>query len=317
MLKTVITGGAGFIGSHLAEEAVAQGHHVVILDDLSSGKMENIRQLLAYRNVEFVLGTVTDLPLLSRVLEGASYVFHLAAISSVPRSLDDPLETNRVTLGGTLNVLIASRLNRVSRVVYASSAAVYGNSPELPKTEAMVPAPASPYAAAKVAGESYCNAFSCAYGLSTVCLRYFNVYGPRQDYNSQYAAVVSRFVADAILGKAPTIFGDGEQTRDLVYVKDVAAATLLAAQKPLTGAVNLASGVSVSINDLAAIVVRSVGVGLTPMHAPQRPGEVVHSAADIRKAEHAGLHARFSLESGLAETVRWFLEEGERHKPGH
>ncbi len=242
MKKVIVTGGAGFIGSHLAERLVGQGYQIVILDDLSTGKMGNIKELLNNDNVEFVQGTVTDLSLLKRLFKDAYYVFHLAAIPSVPRSVENPQASHEVNVSGTLNVLLAAGENSVKKVIYASSSSVYGDTPTLPKKEDMIPHPLSPYAVTKLAGEYYCQVFHKVYKMPTVCLRYFNVYGPRQDPNSQYAAVIPRFIKRDSEGSPPIIFGDGEQTRDFTFIKDAVEANILAAESDACGVFNVGSG---------------------------------------------------------------------------
>mgnify|MGYP000394964556 CR=1 FL=1 len=227
--KVIVTGGAGFIGSHLAEE-LAESNEVVVIDNLCTGKLENIKHLIDNEKIVFKKGDIRDLVFLRREFEGADYVFHQAALPSVPRSIEDPALTNGVNVNGTLNVLIAAKDCEVKKIVYASSSSIYGDTPILPKKEGMLPNPLSPYAVSKLTGEYYCKAFSVVYGLKTVCLRYFNVYGPRQDPTSQYAAVIPRFITRILDNKPPIIYGDGRQTRDFTYVKDVAIANILAAE---------------------------------------------------------------------------------------
>ena len=221
MGKVVVTGGAGFIGSHLAEELSKRGHKVAILDNLFTGKRENVEPLLKEGKVEFIQGSITDSPLLYKLFQDVSYVFHEAAIPSVPRSVENPQAAHEANITGTLNVLLAAKDTGVKKVIYASSSSVYGDTPTLPKKEDMPPNPLSPYAVTKLSGEYYCRVFHRVYGLPTVCLRYFNVYGPRQDPASQYAAVIPRFINRILENKPPIIFGDGEQTRDFTFVKDV------------------------------------------------------------------------------------------------
>jgi UDP-glucose 4-epimerase len=304
--KAVVTGGAGFIGSHLAEELVNQGYSVIILDDLSSGKIENIADLLSEKKVEFIHGSVTDLPLLSRAFRGVSYVFHLAAVSSVAISIENPRQTHEVNVGGTLNVLLAVRERGVAKVIYASSAAVYGDAPGLPKKEDMTPQPLSPYAASKLAGEHYCQAFQRVYDLPTAALRYFNVYGPRQNPESQYAAVVPKFISRILSGNSPVIFGDGEQTRDFTFVKDAVNATILAAESDVSGIFNVANGESISVNRLVRLIVQSLKTDVRPVYDDPRLGDIKHSLADISLAKAFGYQPAYTLEAGLNETIRWF-----------
>lgn len=302
--KVVVTGGAGFIGSHLAEELVRRGYQVIILDDLSTGKRENIEPLLREENVEFVLGSVTDCRLLGRLFPGVRYVFHLAAIPSVARSLVSPEATHEVNATGTLNVLLAARDNSVRKVIYASSCAVYGDTPALPQREDMPPHPQSPYAVSKLAGEYYCSVFNRVYGLPTVSLRYFNVYGPRQDPGSEYAAVIPQFINRLSQGKPPIIYGDGEQTRDFTFVLDAVAANILAAERGMTGVYNIGRGERISINQLAELTLRLVGNDMRPVYEAPRPGDIRHSVADISRARAFGFEPRYSLAQGLRETIK-------------
>jgi len=300
-MKAVVTGGAGFIGSNLAEElAKEQENEVVVVDNLSTGRRENLQNLKNLKKCLFVEGSVTDLDLLRGVFKGCDFVFHQAAIPSVPRSVKDPLATNNVNTNGTLNVLVAARDCGVKKVVFASSSSVYGDTPELPKREEMTPNPLSPYAVTKLVGEYYCKVFEEVYGLKTVSLRYFNVYGPRQDPHSDYAAVVPKFVKSVSENKPPVIFGDGEQTRDFTFVKDVVRANLLAAKSGATGVFNIASGRRVSINELAEKIIKIQGKELEPVHSEPREGDVKHSLGDISRAQRGfGFEPRYSLEEGL------------------
>jgi len=303
--RVVITGGAGFIGSHLAEEMAGQGYHIVILDDLSTGRMENIEGLLKSSNAEFIKGSVTDLPLLQKACEGALYVFHQAALPSVPRSIENPQLSHQTNLTGTLNVLIAARDRMVRKVIYASSSAVYGDS-SAANREDMMPHPLSPYAVAKLDSEHYCQVFHQVYGLDTVCLRFFNIYGPRQDPNSQYSAVIPRFIKAALAGDSPTIFGDGEQTRGFVFVKDAVAANILLAEGDAYGIFNISQSESITINQLAALIIELVGSNVQPIHQGPRPGDIRHSLADVSKAKALGYEPKYDLRAGLAETIGWF-----------
>ena len=301
--RIAITGGAGFIGSNLADE-LATSNSVIIIDDLSTGRKENIKELLKKDNVDFIQGSITNLPLLEELFQYTDFVFHLAALPSVTRSVKDPQATNEVNIAGTLNVLLAARNNKVSKLVYSSSSSAYGDTPSLPKKEAMLPNPQSPYAVAKLCGEYYCQVFQQVYHLNTVCLRYFNVYGPRQDPNSQYAAVVPKFISRALQGNPPIIFGDGEQTRDFTFVKDVVAANILAAESSdASGIFNIGTGNRISVNDLAKLVIRLLGKDITPSYQEPRPGDIKHSLADISKARQIGYTPRYSLEQGLKETI--------------
>lgn len=304
--KVIVTGGAGFIGSNLVDE-LSKKHSVTVVDDLSTGKMENIAHL---KNIDFILGSITDLGLLKRAFEGAECVFHLAALPSVQRSVDDPLASNAANVDGTLNVLLAARDCGVKKVVYASSSAVYGDEPTLPKKEDMMPDPLSPYAVGKITGEYYAHVFSDLYGLRTVCLRYFNVYGPRQDPTSEYSAVIPIFISRILAGEAPVIFGDGNQTRDFAFVQDVVRANILAMEKERAeGVFNIACGKRTSLNHLAGIIMEIVGLKVGLIHEKPRQGDIQDSLADISAARNElGYEPEYDLMSGLSKTVDWFGE---------
>ncbi|MBD3348030.1 MAG: SDR family NAD(P)-dependent oxidoreductase [Candidatus Eisenbacteria bacterium] len=315
MSLMLVTGGAGFIGSHIAERLLEMGHEVRVLDNLSTGRRENLEQL--GQDVELLEGDVRDLSTVERAVEGVEVVFHEAALASVPRSVDDPVSTNRVNVLGTLNVLVASRDAGVSRLVYASSSSIYGESPELPKREDMAPAPESPYAVSKLAGEHYCRVFSGLYGLECVVLRYFNVFGPRQDPDSQYAAVIPIFATALLEGETPVIYGDGGQSRDFTYVTNVVEANVLASEAPgCSGAVlNAACGGTVTVNELFRELAGLVGVSAKPVYAEPRPGDVRHSFADISRArERLGFEPRVGFEEGLRLTVGWYREQASRRE---
>ncbi|MFC1963405.1 SDR family oxidoreductase [Chloroflexota bacterium] len=307
MRKVVITGGAGFIGSHITEKLSSQGYRIIILDDLSTGKMENIEALLETEDVELVQGSITDLTLLQRIFRGVYHVFHQAAIPSVPRSIKNPQASHDVNVTGTLNVLLAARDNNVKKVIYASSSSVYGDTPTLPKVEDMIPNPQSPYAVTKLTGEYYCRVFEQVYNLPTVCLRYFNVYGPKQDPDSQYAAVVPLFISRVSQGKSPIIFGDGKQTRDFTYISDVVKANILAAESNASGVFNIGGGGNqVSLEKLARLVPKLMSKDIDPIYEKPRPGDIRHSLADISKAKTFGYEPRYILEEGLKETINGF-----------
>jgi len=309
----VVTGGAGFIGSHVAQKLAKRGYQVIIIDDLSTGRKENIEELISgsltreVREIQFVQGSITDLPLLKKLFQGVDCVFHLAAIPSVPRSLENPLACHEVNITGTLNVLLAAKDNGVKKVIYASSSSVYGDTPTLPKIEDMLPSPQSPYAVAKLCGEYYCRVFEQVYHLPTVCLRYFNVYGLRQDPDSEYAAVIPNFIRKALNGRPPIIFGDGEQTRDFTYVKDAMQATILAAETEVTGVYNVGSGNRITISELAKLVLSLIGSHLELIHQEPRPGDIRHSLADISKIKALGYNPNYSLREGLKETISYWL----------
>lgn len=306
-MLTLVTGGCGFIGSHLVEELVGRDRKVRVLDDLSSGYLDNIEPFGS--SVEFVNGDVRDARCLGDVMQGVREVFHEAALVSVFDSVERPEENHAINITGTLNVLEAARRAGVRRVVVASSAAVYGNAPELPKTETMLPQPESPYALAKIAKEYYMSVYHKLYGLETVSLRYFNVYGPRQDPSSMYSGVISKFVDQMLSGGTPTIFGDGRQSRDFVFVKDVVQANMLAMQSEAVGrgeVFNVATQERTSLLELVDTLARLLGVRAQPCFAEARAGDVRHSLADITRAREAlGFAPRYSMEAGL----RLLIEE--------
>jgi UDP-glucose 4-epimerase len=308
-MRWVVTGGAGFIGSHIVEALAARGDEVVVVDDLFSGKVENIRPFMDDSRVEFVKGSILDLPLMRRACSGADGIFHQAAIASVPRSVKDPLATHEANATGSLCVLLAARDAGVGKVVQASSSSVYGDTPVLPKHEGMAPSPLSPYAASKLVAEEYAGCFTSLYGLPTVSLRYFNVFGPRQDPKSDYAAVIPRFVSRCLAGVPPVIYGDGTQTRDFTFVKDVVAANLLAMDADATGVFNIAGGKRISVNDLALAVMDATGVAGSPVYEPPRAGDIKDSLADISGARAAfGFAPVYNLADGLSASIAWYRE---------
>lgn len=307
--KVIITGGAGFIGSNLARY-LSSDNHVLVIDDLSTGHMENIKDLIDDKKIDFIKGSVTDLPLLQKTFKGIHYVFHEAAIPSVPRSIKDPITTSNVNINGTLNVLLAARDCGVKKVVYASSSSVYGDTPTLPKKEEMNPNPLSPYAVGKLAGEYYCSVFTEVFHLPTVALRYFNVYGPRQDPTSEYAAVIPKFISKILNGTPPVVYGDGEQTRDFTFIDDVISANILAAESDATGIFNAAGGKRISINELAKTVMALCNKNLEIEYKEARPGDVKHSLADNSKAKEKFTYSpKFDIKNGLKETIRWFQKQ--------
>ncbi len=316
MTKYFVTGGAGFIGSHLCERLVGDGHTVTVFDDFSSGRYENIAHLEGGSSFKVVEGDVRDAAALQAAMKGHHYVLHQAALPSVARSVADPMATNAVNVDGTLNVLQAAKaLKRtVRRVVAASSSSVYGDTPTLPKVETMATQPMSPYAVSKLAGESYCRAFFLSYGLETVALRYFNVFGPRQDPDSPYSAVIPLFVK-ALLGRGkPVIYGDGKQTRDFTHIDNVVEANLAActATKAPGNVFNVACGSRVTIGGLAHMVAELLEVSREPKLKAGRPGDVRHSLADIARAEEfLAYRVRVNLREGLARTVAWYREQHE------
>lgn len=309
MKKVIVTGGAGFIGSHLVDRLVKEGYMVTVLDDLSTGKSRNIEGLISDRTADFIEGSVTDLPLLKKLFHGVDTVFHMAAIPSVPRSIKEPILSHEVNATGTLDVLLAAKENRVGRVVFSSSSSVYGDTLVLPKTEDMVPNPQSPYAVSKLVGEYYCDVFKKVYGLSTICLRYFNVFGPGQDVNSQYAAVIPKFITSCAKGEPPVIFGDGKQTRDFTFINDVINANIRAGESDAAGNFNVSRGDSISINRLAEHIIRLTGSSVKPVYKEPRPGDIMHSLADISRATAFGYSPEYDFFTGLTETVNWFKKE--------
>jgi nucleoside-diphosphate-sugar epimerase len=310
MAKYLVTGGAGFIGSHLARHLVEAGHEVVVLDNLATGRRENIADLDG--RLEFVAGSITDLETVQACCRGVDCVFHQAALPSVPRSVADPITSDEHNVGGTLKVFWAAHREGVRRVVYAASSSVYGDTEELPKHEGMAPNPLSPYAVNKRVGEMYGAVFNDLYGLSTVGLRYFNVFGPRQDPNSQYAAVVPKFITAFLTGEPPVIHGDGEQSRDFTYIENVVAANVAAcAADDAAGgrSYNIALGGRVTVNDLCRRIGDLVGSDVAPIHDARRQGDVRHSQASVEMArKHLGYEARVDLDEGLRRTVAWYRD---------
>ncbi len=304
-MKALVTGGAGFIGSHLAEE-LAKDNEVIILDNLSTGRMENIKELVKKGNVTFVKGSMTDFTLLQDIIRDVDYVFHQGAIPSVPRSIEKPSASNDANINGTLNVLMASKEAGVKKVMYASSSSVYGDAPEMPKREDMKPNPLSPYAVTKIAGEYYCKVFQEVYGLKTVSLRYFNVFGQRQDPTSEYAAVIPKFITSILNNKSPTIYGDGEQSRDFTFVKYVVEANILACESDATGVFNIACGGRITINKLVDMINEILGKDVKPVYVASRAGDIKHSLADISRAKLFGYEPKSNFKDGLKETIRWF-----------
>jgi len=304
----LVTGGAGFIGSHIASALTKDGARVRVLDDLSTGHRENIDEIGG--DVEFIQGSVADEDLLNKVLEDVELVFHEAAIPSVPRSVEAPRQTHIASVDGTFSLLVAARDRGVRRVVYAASSSAYGDQPTLPKSEEMRPDPLSPYAVAKLVGEYYCRAFTRVYGLETVSLRYFNVFGPRQDPGSQYSGVVSRFISVLLSNERPVIYGDGEQSRDFTYIDNVVFANLSAASaKEASGKViNVANGQRITLNQLLAELKELMGKqDVTAEYLEPRVGDVRHSLADITMArELLGYESKVDLREGLQRTIDWF-----------
>jgi UDP-glucose 4-epimerase len=303
----LVTGGAGFIGSNLVATLLERGDDVRVLDDFSTGKRENLARVT--ERIALHEASVADEAAVREAVDGVDYVLHQAALASVPRSVSDPVSCHRVNLTGTLALLLAARDAGVKRVVFAASSSAYGDQPALPKDESMAPSPLSPYAASKLACEYYCRAFTECYGLETVCLRYFNIYGPRQDPESVYAAVIPKFITAMLAGERPVIFGDGEQSRDFTYVADCVRANLLAttAERAAGQTVNIACGGRYSLNDLVGLLNGILGTSIEPVYQAERAGDVKHSQADIGLARQLlGYEPQVAFEDGLAKTVEWF-----------
>jgi nucleoside-diphosphate-sugar epimerase len=313
MSSYLVTGGAGFIGSNLIEELVKQRSRIKVIDNFSTGKRENLEPFRPH--LEFEEVDICNLSELKEVVAGTDYILHQAAIPSVPKSIIDPIASHNSDLTGTLHVLWAAKQAGMKRVVYAASSSAYGNSPELPKEESMPANPISPYGLMKYVGEEYCRLFTSLYGLETVSLRYFNVFGPRQDPTSQYSGVLSRFITAMLRGERPVIFGDGEQSRDFTYVSNVAQANLLACHSPnSSGKVyNIACGTRVSLNEVVRTLNRILGTDLKPIYQPPRAGDIKHSTADITRARtDLGYIPTVGFEEGLVKTVDWYKRYLER-----
>ena len=303
MAKILVTGGAGFIGSHIVEH-FHQTDEVIVLDNLRSGYRRNIENF----NVKFIEGSVTDIKLIQEVTKGVDYIFHLAALVSVPESMSNPRLTVEINTLATLNLLEAARENQVKKIVLSSSAAIYGDNPVVPKVETMVPEPKSPYAVTKLDGEYYFKMYHDEYGVPAVCLRYFNVFGPRQDPKSQYAAAVPIFIDRAIRNEDIIIYGDGEQTRDFIYVKDIVKINASVAQMDVNGVYNVARGGRITINELAEKIIKLTASKSKIKYAAERPGDVKHSQADISKLQSIGITPEFDLDQGLKATIKYFTQ---------
>jgi UDP-glucose 4-epimerase len=308
-MKYLVTGGAGFIGSNIVKKILNNGDFVRVVDDFSTGHKENIEEFLENKNFELIEGDLLDARIAEKSVKDIDFVLHEAALASVPRSIKDPVKSNNVNIVGTLNLLIAARDEKIKKFVYASSSSIYGNNPELPKKEDFPVMPISPYALQKYAGERYCQIFWSVYGLPTVCLRYFNVFGPKQDPNSQYAAVIPKFISSFLKNERPIIFGTGEQSRDFTFVDNVVEGNLLAAgAKGGNGEVlNLACGDQISLNQLIKFLGDISGKNLQPEHQPKREGDVMHSKADISKIKKVLRYSPLvTLRDGLVKTFEWY-----------
>lgn len=309
MSKVLVTGGAGFIGSNLTESLLRKKHFVRVLDDFSTGKRENLIFGKEHPLLEILEGDIRDLRTCKKAIRGVEYIFHQAALPSVQRSVEDPGTSNAINVGGTLNILLAAKEEGVKRVIYASSSSIYGDTPTLPKHEEMPPHPLSPYALQKYIGEQYCRLFYQLYGLDSVSLRYFNIFGPKQDPNSVYSAVIPRFIDALLHDRPPIIFGDGEQSRDFTFIENVVQANLLAmSAEHLHGeAMNIACGKRISLNQLLKILKKILGSKLTPIYQEPRKGDVRHSLADIHKSKKfINYMPKVGTEEGLNKTVKFF-----------
>lgn len=306
-MRFVVTGGAGFIGSNTVDELVRRGASVVVLDDLSSGKEENLAE--SRNKITFIKGSITDIEIVRKAMHEAEYVLHLAARTSVPRSVKDPIDTNRINIDGTLNVLVAARDAKVKRIVFAASSSAYGETPSLPKLETMQPQPISPYGVTKYVGELYAQTFGRCYGVENVSLRYFNIFGPRQDPSSPYSGVLAKFCTAFIEDTQPVIFGDGEQTRDFTYVENAVHANLLACEAPtVSGKVfNIGVGARLSLNQTVELLNKISGKRLEVKYDPPRDGDIRDSQADISQArEFLGYDPQVGFEEGLRRTLEWY-----------
>jgi nucleoside-diphosphate-sugar epimerase len=310
MALYLVTGGAGFIGSNIVAELLQRGERVRVLDNFSTGRRENVAPFV--EQMDLIEGDLRDLSTVTSAVDGTDYVLHQGALPSVQQSIDDPLTIHAINATGTLNLLLAARDSGVKRVVFASSCSIYGDDPVLPKREDMLPAPKSPYAVTKLAGERYCRVFAEVFGLETVCLRYFNVFGPRQDPSSQYSAVIPLFITAMLRGEVPTIYGDGKQSRDFVYVANVVQANLLAATATgdAVGRVfNVACGERYTLLDLIAALNDILDTDVEPIHAAPRPGDVRHSLADVSAAQEIlGYEPEVGFREGLRRTVSWYRD---------
>jgi nucleoside-diphosphate-sugar epimerase len=308
-VRVLVTGGAGFIGSNLVDALLAEGASVRVLDNLSTGRRENLSHCLS--RIEFIEGDVREQDACRRATRDVDVIFHEAAVPSVARSVEDPVTSNEVNVGGTVKLLEAARHAGVKRMVYAASSSAYGETEVLPKVETMKPMPLSPYAVSKLAGEQYLSVFGRLYGLKTCSLRYFNVFGPRQDPKSDYAAVIPKFITTLLAGQSPTIFGDGEQTRDFCFIENVVAANLLAARADVNGeVVNVACGERVSLNQLVELMNAELGTNHPPRHAEPRPGDIRHSLADIAAARALlGYAPKYDLRAGLKKTIEYYRSQ--------
>jgi nucleoside-diphosphate-sugar epimerase len=306
-MRYLVTGGAGFIGSNIVATLLEKGHAVRVLDNFTTGRRTNIESFLS--DIDLVDGDIRDFWTCLDAAEGCDYILHQAALPSVQRSVINPQTTNEINIGGTLNMLEAARRRRVKRFVFASSSSVYGDTPTLPKIETMAPHPLSPYATTKLAGEFYCKNYHDLHGLPTVCLRYFNIFGPQQDPNSDYAAVVPKFVTALLAGRRPTVFGDGEQSRDFTYIQNAVQANLIACESEATpgGVFNIACGDRFTLNQMFEVLRGIIGASVEPIYVDPRPGDIKHALAEIEAAKNTlGYDPEIDFRRGLELTVEWY-----------
>jgi len=309
-MSYIITGGSGFIGSHIVETLLQNNEHIIVLDNLATGKIQNIIPFLENKNLEFIKGSITDLSLLNKLFKDVDGIFHEGAIPSVQRSVEDPIASNEANITGTLNVLVAARDAGIRKVVFAASSSAYGDTPTLPKVETMPANPLSPYALTKYTCEQYCYLFSKLYGLQTACLRYFNVYGPRQNPESNYAAVIPKFITTILRNESPIIHGDGLTSRDFTFVNDVVQANLKAMQSDAQGVYNIAYGQGTTLNELAHMIMDITDNQVDIRYDDPRVGDVKHSLADITKAQSSfGYAPEYSIRKGLEVTIEWFKNQ--------
>ncbi|MFW6131435.1 MAG: SDR family oxidoreductase [Candidatus Aminicenantaceae bacterium] len=302
----LVTGGAGFIGSNIVRQLLKINSNVKIIDNLSTGNINNIKDI--FSDLDFIKGDIRDIHIVNKAMKGIDYVLHQAALPSVPRSIKNPVESNENNITGTLNVLLSARDNGIKRVVYASSSSVYGDTPTLPKKEDMTPSPLSPYALTKLTGEHYCKIFSSVYGLQTISLRYFNIFGPGQNPESQYAAVIPKFIESLLRGKPPVVYGNGNQTRDFTFVDNAVSANILACQTEKTSGetVNIATGVQTSLNQLIQILKEITNLNIPAQYDSPREGDILHSLADLSLANKLlGYKPVIHLKEGLQKSVKW------------
>ncbi len=319
MIRSLVTGGAGFIGSHMVQALLKKGHRVRVLDNFSTGKHENLAPVR--ESIEILEGDLANQKTVQQSVKEIDFIFHMGAMPSVARSVEDPLLVHQANVQGTLHLLLAAREAKAKRLVYSSSSSIYGDQPELPKKEEMTPDPLSPYALSKLSGEYYCSIFHSIYGVPTISLRYFNVFGPRQDPNSLYSAVIPRFVTKLLSKSSPIIYGDGKQTRDFTFIEDVIQANLKASEAPsntLGKAFNIAGGKSYSLLQLLGEIQKILGITIQPSFEPARSGDIRDSLASIQKAKEAfEFNPTHTLQQGLEKTVVWFVENWQKKKISH